>query len=169
MSFHRIRTLCVLATLLLTASDPTIAQEDTTFSDIGFWLQGGMGFTRGSVQKDAYDFGASLSYKGVWTIRLVSASTRKDVSPEEVISISAMYGFRTHTKHIMAMFSAGPSHTRISTPHVKGTAIGLVVEGEIMFRPIQIIGLGLRMSENLNSKGSYFAGGLFLEFGVLWQ
>ena len=135
-----------------------------------YWLTLGAGFFS---NKDFGGFGGNINASyyskiGLLSVRFLDAAN-SGAEPVNVITndyrlnhineISGMYGLNYHISFLFLSLSTGVGMVWIkkgvSPSEVTSTTLGLPIDAEIFISPLPMLGIGLKLIGNLNSKSSY--------------
>lgn len=179
----RIRAIVVFALYLFLTRTPSQSQTDDVpdTPSLG-WVTLGLGL---SGNRDFFGLTGNLSASyfsdlGLLRVRLVSATgfhgvestTLSESRASGLLELSGMYGLSHRTPDLLISVSSGIGMLRVRehTPigDKESTIPGIPLEGELLLTPLPIVGIGITVFGNLNSKASYWGVLSSINLGKLW-
>jgi hypothetical protein len=159
-------------------SQTNIKQNSTSL----YWLTLGAGFFS---NKDFSGFGGNINASyysniGLLSVRFLDAD-KAGMEPTNVITssvklnhineFSGMYGFNYHASFLFISVSSGIGivwfKKGITPSEVTTSTLGLPLDAEIFISPLPVLGIGLKLLGNINSKSSYSGFLICLQLGKL--
>jgi hypothetical protein len=176
---HCLALSSLVVSILLSWVSPLHGQDTaSTTPDHHFWLNYGGGVS----PPDWLAVGASFTYEidegSIASIRYAHSEEFNIISISETVwDVGVLYGFKTKGDDVLASLSGGigivggvhkGEHISFwEDEEVTFRTAGIALEGQLFWRPLSFLGIGIYVAANLNKERSYAAALVALQLGTL--
>ncbi len=164
----------VLAVILLMANHPSGAQDKKDNHRLWANIGLGLGGSQTTTEHNNAAFNAGVSYQFGANLLSARAAVVGEIFGDEFWDFAILYGRSTAAKHAHASISAGlgvvngtRSRGGIFDPDDEDvpTTVGLALEGQLFWRPLSFLGIGIYGLANFNSEENFY-GATFLSLQI---